>query len=47
MERIKDCLSCSNSCSEPKEDNGVGYDRLYCVVHSEYVEENHCCDDYN
>lgn len=34
----KDCLSCSNSFSEPKDD---GNDVLHCMVHNaEIAEEN-------
>lgn len=41
----KDCLSCSNSFLEPKDD---GNDVLHCMVHNEeIVEKNYCCEDYN
>ena len=44
MECIKDCLSCSNSFSEPGEENDV----LHCMIHDEEeVDENYFCDEWN
>ena len=44
MECIKDCLSCSNSFSEPGEENDV----LYCMFHNEeVVDENGFCEEWN
>ena len=45
MECIKDCLSCANSFSEPKEDDN---DVLHCMIHDEKeVREDDYCDDWN
>ena len=41
----KDCLACSNSFSE--EGQNENPDRLFCVVHQKYVEENNSCNDFN
>lgn len=42
---VRDCLSCSNSFSEQKDD---GNDVLHCMVHNEeIVKEDYCCEDYN
>lgn len=41
-----DCLACSNSMSEPAE-NDEDSDKLYCVVKQAYVTEDGFCDDYN
>lgn len=41
----KDCLSCANSFSEPKDD---GKDVLHCMVKGEReVRENDCCENWN
>lgn len=41
-----DCLSCSNSMSEPAETDGHP-DRLFCLVKQEYVDEDGYCGEHN
>ena len=43
----KNCLCCSESFSEAAEDNNLGYDRLFCMKHRKYVDEEECCNEYN
>lgn len=42
----RDCLSCSASMSEPAEHEGE-YDKLFCVVKQEYVDDDGCCPEFN
>ena len=43
----KDCLSCSNSFSEPAETEGQP-DILHCMIKDgEIVDEDGCCEEYN
>lgn len=43
----KDCLSCSNSFSEPSQDEHEP-DILHCMEKGgEVVDENDCCELYN
>lgn len=45
MECIKDCLSCANSFSEPKENED---DVLHCMLNGgKEVFADECCDEWN
>lgn len=44
MDCNKDCLTCSNSFSEPCENGDI----LRCMEHEgEVVQDTDCCEDYN
>lgn len=46
MKEYKDCLACSESFSE-EASNSNENDKLFCMKHNKYVEENECCEDFN
>lgn len=45
VKECKDCLSCSDSFSEEGKDGN--YDKLFCVFHQKYVEEEGTCKNWN